>query len=62
MNSYNEILSARAQGLQPSGIRKFFDILDEMEDVVSLTVGQPDFITPWHIREAAIDSLENGRT
>ena len=62
MKSYNEILSARAQGLQPSGIRKFFDILDEMEDVVSLTVGQPDFITPWHIREAAIDSLENGRT
>ena len=54
MKSYNEILSARAQGLQPSGIRKFFDILDEMEDVVSLTVGQPDFITPWHIREAAI--------
>ena len=62
MKSYNEILSARAQGLQPSGIRKFFDILDEMEYVVSLTVGQPDFITPWHIREAAIDSLENGRT
>ena len=58
MKSYNEILSSRAQGLQPSGIRKFFDILDEMEDVVSLTVGQPDFITPWHIREAAIDSLE----
>ena len=62
MKSYNEILSSRAQGLQPSGIRKFFDILDEMEDVVSLTVGQPDFITPWHIREAAIDSLEKGRT
>ncbi len=62
MKSYSEILSNRAQGLQPSGIRKFFDILDEMEDVVSLTVGQPDFITPWHIREAAIDSLENGRT
>ena len=50
MKGYNEILSSRAQGLQPSGIRKFFDILDEMEDVVSLTVGQPDFITPWHIR------------
>jgi len=62
VKSYNEILSSRAQGLQPSGIRKFFDILDEMEDVVSLTVGQPDFITPWHIREAAIDSLEKGRT
>ena len=61
MKSYNEILSSRAQGLQPSGIRKFFDILDEME-ILSLTVGQPDFITPWHIREAAIDSLEKGRT
>lgn len=48
--------------MKPSGIRKFFDILDEMEGVISLTVGQPDFLTPWHIREAAIQSLERGKT
>lgn len=62
MNSYENVLSKKAQSLQPSGIRKFFDILGEMEDIVSLTVGQPDFVTPWHIREAAIDSLEQGKT
>ena len=62
MKSYDNLLSKRAQSLQPSGIRKFFDILGEMDDVVSLTVGQPDFVTPWHIREAAIDSLEQGKT
>lgn len=62
MKSYDSILSQRAIDLQPSGIRKFFDILGEMEDVVSLTVGQPDFVTPWHIREAAIDSLSQGKT
>ncbi len=56
------MLSDRAQGLKPSGIRKFFDILDEMKGVISLTVGQPDFVTPWHIRESAIRSLENGET
>lgn len=48
--------------LKPSGIRKFFDLLDDMKDVVALTVGQPDFVTPWHIREAGIESLENGKT
>jgi len=62
MMDYSKILSDRALSLQPSGIRKFFDILDDMKDVVSLTVGQPDFVTPWHIREAAIESLEKGRT
>ena len=62
MIDYSKILSERACSLKPSGIRKFFDILDEMKDVVSLTVGQPDFVTPWHIREAAIESLEKGRT
>lgn len=59
---YSNILSERAVSLKPSGIRKFFDILDEMDDVVSLTVGQPDFVTPWHIRESAIESLEQGKT
>ncbi len=62
MIDYSEMLSQRAQGLKPSGIRKFFDMLDEMKGVVALTVGQPDFVTPWHIRKKAIQSLENGET
>lgn len=62
MIPYESLLSSRLQGLRPSGIRKFFDMLSSMEDVVALTVGQPDFVTPWHIREAAIESLEQGRT
>lgn len=61
MIDYSKVLSKKAVALKPSGIRKFFDILDEMDDVVSLTVGQPDFVTPWHIRDAAIDSLEKAR-
>lgn len=59
---YEKILSPAVTSIKPSGIRKFFDILDEMNDVISLTVGQPDFDTPWHIREAGINSLEDGRT
>ena len=59
---YSKLLSQKVQTLKPSGIRKFFDILNEMQDVVSLTVGEPDFKTPWHIREAAIENLEGGRT
>ena len=47
-------LSATITEIKPSGIRKFFDILNEMKDVVGLTVGQPDFVTPWHIRNAGI--------
>ncbi len=62
MKDYTELLSRSAQELKPSGIRKFFDMLDSMDDVVALTVGQPDFVTPWHIREAGIDSLEHGKT
>ena len=53
---YSKLLSERAVRLKPSGIRKFFDLLDDMKDVVALTVGQPDFVTPWHIREAGITS------
>lgn len=49
-------------GIAPSGIRKFFDIVSEMDDVVSLGVGEPDFDTPWHIRDEGIYSLEKGRT
>lgn len=48
--------------IQPSGIRKFFDIVSEMEDAISLGVGEPDFDTPWHIRDEGIYSLEKGRT
>ena len=62
MIDYESLLSKRACSLKPSGIRKFFDLLSGMDDVVALTVGQPDFVTPWHIREAAIESLERGRT
>ena len=54
---FSQRMSRRAQEIRPSGIRKFFDLLGEMKDVVSLTVGQPDFVTPWHIRAAAIESL-----
>ena len=60
--SADKVLSKKATGIKPSGIRKFFDILEEMKDVISLTVGQPDFITPWHIRAAGIESLEQGKT
>ncbi|MBE6648174.1 MAG: aminotransferase class I/II-fold pyridoxal phosphate-dependent enzyme [Ruminococcaceae bacterium] len=59
---YTKLLSSKACGIQPSGIRKFFDLLDGRKDVVALTVGQPDFKTPWHIREAGIDSLTKGKT
>lgn len=62
MLDYSKILSSTVTGMKPSGIRKFFDMLQSMEDVVGLTVGQPDFVTPWHIREAGIDSLQNGKT
>ena len=49
-------------GLKPSGIRKFFDIVSEMKDAISLGVGEPDFCTPWHIRDEGIYSLEKGHT
>ncbi len=55
-------LNSRIQKVKPSGIRKFFDIANEMEDVISLSIGEPDFTTPWHIREAGIHSIEKGRT
>ena len=55
-------LSEKITGIKPSGIRKFFDIASERKDVISLGVGEPDFDTPWHIREEGIWSLEQGRT
>ncbi|KAB1438538.1 aminotransferase class I/II-fold pyridoxal phosphate-dependent enzyme [Candidatus Galacturonibacter soehngenii] len=55
-------LSDKVMQIQPSGIRKFFDIVSEMKDAISLGVGEPDFQTPWHIREEGIYTLEKGRT
>ncbi len=62
MMNYQEILSKKVTGLKPSGIRRFFDIAAEMENVISLGVGEPDFKTPYVIRQAGIESLEKGRT
>lgn len=62
MIDYEKLLPEKVVSLPTSGIRKFFDLLDNMKDVTALTVGQPDFVTPWHIREAAIESLERGKT
>lgn len=55
-------VAERVREIPPSGIRKFFDLVLEMDDVISLGVGEPDFVTPWHIREACIYSLEKGAT
>ena len=60
--NYDQIISQRIQNIKPSGIRKFFDILEEMTDAISLGIGEPDFVTPWHIRDAGIYSLERGHT
>ena len=60
--SNKKILSDKTVGLKPSGIRKFFDLVSEMKDAISLGVGEPDFDTPWHIRDEGIYSLEKGRT
>ena len=55
-------LADKVVEIKPSGIRKFFDIVSEMKDAISLGVGEPDFDTPWHIRDEGIYSLERGRT
>ncbi len=62
MIDYENLVNRNVKRIKPSGIRKFFDIANEMDDVISLSVGEPDFHTPWHIREAGIASLEKGRT
>ena len=62
MMNYENILSKTVQEIPPSGIRKFFDLAATMDNVISLGVGEPDFDTPWAIREAGIYSLEKGRT
>ncbi|MCL7476398.1 MAG: aminotransferase class I/II-fold pyridoxal phosphate-dependent enzyme [ANME-2 cluster archaeon] len=62
MNQTRKFVSDRVRVVPPSGIRKFFDMVIGMDDVISLGVGEPDFVTPWHIREACIYSLEKGFT
>lgn len=60
--SKREIISRRVGRVSPSGIRKFFDLLSTMDDAISLGVGEPDFVTPWHISEAGISGIEKGYT
>ena len=60
--NYDTLLSERIKDVKPSGIRRFFDILEERKDAISLGIGEPDFVTPWHIRDAGIYSLEKGFT
>lgn len=62
MIDYNKFINDKIRTVKPSGIRKYFDIANEMGHVISLSVGEPDFQTPWHIREAGIDSLQRGKT
>ena len=62
MIDYNKVVSKVASEMKPSGIRKFFDIAQTIEGVISLGVGEPDFHTPWSIRRTAIIALEKGKT
>ena len=62
MVDYDKILNSKIQKIKPSGIRRFFDIANEMDLVISLSIGEPDFKTPWHVREEGIRSLEKGKT
>ncbi|MDY3791453.1 MAG: aminotransferase class I/II-fold pyridoxal phosphate-dependent enzyme [Oscillospiraceae bacterium] len=59
---YDKLISEKCKVMKPSGIRKFFDIAAQMDNVISLSVGEPDFQTPWNVRQAAITSLEKGKT
>ena len=62
MIDYDKLVSPVVKSIPPSGIRKYFDVVNELDDAISLGVGEPDFVTPWAIREAGIYSLERGRT
>lgn len=62
MIDYNKVLTPAIKEMKPSGIRKFFDIAQQLDDVISLGVGEPDFKTPWLIRQEAISTLEKGKT
>lgn len=60
--SISDFLNTGVKNIQPSGIRRFFDLVSTRKDVITLGVGEPDFVTPWHVREAAVMSLERGKT
>ena len=60
--NYSRFLNPTVVSVPPSGIRRFFDLASTMKDTISLGVGEPDFVTPYHIREAAIESLIDGQT
>lgn len=62
MIDYSRLISTAADNIKPSGIRRFFSLASEMQDIISLSVGEPDFKTPWVIRQAGIQSLERGKT
>ena len=62
MIRYENDMNPALCNVKPSGIRKFFSIAEEMDNVISLGVGEPDFLTPWHIRREGIDSLDRGAT
>ena len=62
MIDYSSVLNPTVCEIKPSGIRKFFDIAATMDDVISLSVGEPHFLTPWQIRKAGINSLERSKT
>ena len=62
MIDYSTVLNQKVQAIKPSGIRRFFDIANEVDNVISLSIGEPDFTTPWHVREEGIRSLEDGKT
>ena len=62
MMNYQSLLNENVVAIKPSGIRRFFDIANEMENVISLSIGEPDFSTPWHVREKGIDTLQKGKT
>lgn len=60
--NYEKLMNQTVAGMKPSGIRRFFDIANDMEDVISLSIGEPDFSTPFHIRDKGVESLEKGKT
>lgn len=62
MIDYDKLIADKCREMKPSGIRRFFDLANQREGVISLGVGEPDFQTPWNVRQAAITSLERGKT
>lgn len=62
MIDYSTLINKKLSGIKPSGIRRFFDIANEMDHVISLSIGEPDFTTPWHVRQEGIESLRKGHT